>query len=155
MKTKQEIDELINKELMEVLYKELRDHKEALDFVIEYRNYIHMIDDIIDEDRSNEKLLEAFAKASEIFSMPFWRKHAHLLVMIEQSINNTYADSTQWEKSDVEWIKRDASVLRHSGIDMFFSVINLVCGREKLRDISSAFRQQAHRLHMDKDLQPD
>ena len=146
----------VNTKLMQELCELLEPFPEAITFVVEYRNYIHMIDDIIDnKDRpSAELILMAFAKAAEVFSMPFWLRHGQLLFCVEQMINNTYADSVEWENNKMDkWKKSDASVLRHAGIDMFFAVILLMCGRDKLRDISSRFREQTHLMHMDENLQ--
>lgn len=149
--------EKVNEKLMQQICELLAPYPEAIMFVVEYRNYIHMIDDIIDFEirPSPEMILKAFAKASEVFSTPFWLKYGNLLCMVERMINNTYADSVEWENTEAPmWKASDAGVLRHAGIDMFFAVVDLMCGRDKLREISAKFREQAHLMHMDENLKP-
>ena len=139
----------VNKELIEKIYLMLQPYPEAAAFVIAYRDYIHDIDDIIDEGakRSSENILRVFARASALFTMPFWQMYGRQLLLVEQTINNTFTDSVEWEKSDVPWKINDSNVLRHCGIDMFYAVILLILGRDALRTISSDFRRQAHLLH--------
>lgn len=141
----------LNPKLIERVQLLLASNPDALEFVENYKEYIHQIDDLIDNpDRpSSEDILKVFAKASFVFSLPFWKANSHMLFMLEQVINNTYADSVLWERSNVKWKQSDAGVLRHAGIEMFFAVILLVHGRETLRDLSSDFRTQCHNLHMD------
>ena len=146
----------INTKLMEKLFDLLLPFPEAGAFALAYRDYIHAIDDLIDDENrpSPEALLKVFAQAGELFSMPFWLKYGAFLAILEQIINNTYADSVEWEKMpgdhiSYHWKKSDSSVLRHAGIDMFFAILYLTVGRDKLREVSSSFREQAHLMHMD------
>ena len=136
---------------MEKLYLLLQPYPEAAAFVVEYRNYIHQIDDLIDSPNrpTEEELLKTFAQAGALFSMPFWIHHGQLLAVLEQVINNTYCDSVAWEHDTTPWKKLDAGVLRHAGIDMFYAVLLLTVGREKLREVSAEFREQTHLAHMD------
>lgn len=139
----------LNKHLLEKVQELLTTFPDALEFVIHYKEYIHAIDDLIDSnDRPTpEEILAVFSKAAHVFSLPFWKSNAHMLFMVEQIINNEYADSVNWEKSEVKWKVSDANALRHTGINMFFAVILLTHGRDTLRDISLAFREQCHLLH--------
>lgn len=130
----------------------LKPYPDALEFVILYRDYIHGIDDIVDGDISgHEKILEVFALGARLFSSDFYAHNRQFLYPIETMINNTYADSCEWENSVEKWKIRDSSVLRHAGIDMFLFVIRLVAGRDAMRKISSKFRTQCHEFHMDKE----
>jgi len=113
-------------------------------FVILYNQYVHAIDDIIDEENKRndpEFILNAFAIANELFSCKFYRDNAHILQPIEFMANNTYADSVAWEKSDEKWKQESARTLRHSGLDVFFAAFCICCGRDKLREISSDMRE--------------
>lgn len=141
----------IDEPLLRKIYELLKDQPDAAQFVIAYRNYIHAVDDIIDEPskRTAEFIMEISSRASILFTLPFWLEHGPKLIVLDQMINNTFADSVIWENSDVEWQKRDAMVLRHCGIDMFLAVIFICFGRDKMREISLDFRKQAHLLHMD------
>lgn len=148
----------IDKRLMDEISKSLAPFPEAGNFITLYRDYVHAIDDLIDmENRPNaEELLRVFAAASVLFTTPFWRQYGPSLLMVERMINNTYADSVRWEQKDLNntWQNRDASVLRHAGVDMMFAIIDLLLGRDKLREISSAFRYQCHLIHMDEEGNP-
>lgn len=137
------------------IYKLLKDHPDACNFVSDYRNYIHGIDDIIDGDLlGSEGILHIFHLASKIFSSDFYHQYRQYLFPIEILINNTYADSCLWEKSGVNWKHRDSGVLRHTGIDMFLFVVYIVAGRQKMREISEKFRSQCHEFHMTKEEKP-
>lgn len=144
----------INPKLLEKVQLLLVKYPDAYEFVEHYKDYIHQIDDLIDNvDRpSSEQVLKAFAKAAHVFSLPFWRANGHMLFILEAIINNTYTDSVDWENSNTSWKRSDAAALRHIGIEMFFAVILLTHGRETLREISLEFREQCHLLHMDTDL---
>lgn len=142
----------INNELMERIQEILCPFPEAVEFAVAYRNYIHSIDDLVDEVQrpSSEQLLKVFSESAICFSLPFWQQYKSALIVTEQLINNTYADSVDWETSSDLMKQQDANVLRHCGLDMFFAVILLTAGREKLREISSDFRFQCHQLQTSK-----
>ena len=120
----------------------------ASKFVLDYTCYVHLIDDIIDEPKDSERTLQAFALANIIYSNPFYQQNCVALSVVEALINNDYADSVAWEKSEVDWQKKHADVLRHSGYHMFFAVVLLLAGRDKLREISARFRAYSHEVHL-------
>jgi len=139
----------INKELMSKLQEALCPFPEAIEFALAYRNLIHAIDDLVDDPNrpTSEALLKVFAQASAVYSLPFWKVNCDKLLIIEQLINNTYADSVLWENDAVVEHKRVASdTLRHTGLDMFFAIILITLGRDKLREFSAPFRQQCIEL---------
>lgn len=144
-----DIDPFIEKHIRALL----EQNEEAATFVIAYRAYVHMIDDLIDDTErpTAEQLLKVFAQASVVYSQPFWLKNSAHLIIVEQLINNTYADSVKWEKAIQTLLIRDAAVLRHTAIDMFFAVWLICFGRDSLREISSQFRQYCHECHVDKE----
>jgi hypothetical protein len=143
----------INKQLMQELGELLAPFPDACEFTIAYKAYIHDIDDLVDEKErpSAEKVIATFAKASAVFSLPFWRQHSPALIVLEQVINNCYADSVEWETAAFSWKRNDANVLRHVGIEMFFAVLLLTVGRAKTREFSSKFREQCHLLQTDEE----
>lgn len=146
-----ELDQKLLKELNEILI----ERPEAFEFVVLYRNYIHLIDDIVDEKefQNSVKLLELQALASRTFTCNFWIRHGQKLIVTEQLINNSFADSVHWEKSETEWKRRDANVLRHAGLDMFFAVLLVEFGYNVMRSFSARFREQCHLLHTDENFQ--
>lgn len=134
----------------------LEPYPEVLHFVNQYKNYIHFIDDLVDkpETRTPANILKLTSDASILFSSDVWQQHCNRLLIIEQLINNTYADSVSWENSALQWQRVDSNVLRHAGIDMFFALILIYCGYDKLREISAEFRTNCHSLHMDNNNKP-
>lgn len=141
----------IDQKLMTELAVELQPFPETLEFIVLYREYIHAIDDLIDCPKrpTSEELLAVFAKASRLFSTTFWIKHSNLLIVTEQLANNTYADSVLWEDSAIASLRTASDTLRHSGLDMFFGAILITLGRDKLREWSTRFRSQCHKLQSD------
>ncbi len=138
----------INTQLMTRLAEELEQHPETLEFISFYRNYIHAIDDLIDGANrpTAEEILAVSAQASRLFSTAFWIKHSNLLIVTEQLVNNTYADSVKWENSALANQRTAADTLRHAGLDMFYAAILITLGRDKLRELSPLFREQCHNL---------
>ena len=138
----------INHKLMAELQVALTPFPEALSFAIGYKKYIHALDDLIDSPNrpTSEEILAVAALASAVFSLPFWIENHAELLLVEQLINNTYADSVLWESSEIAYKKTSADTLRHAGLDMFFAVILIKLGRNKLREFSPQFRTQCHEL---------
>jgi len=138
----------INTQLMAELQQELQPYPETLEFVIGYRNYVHAIDDLIDGPNrpTAEDILKVSAMASCLFSTNFWLKHSNILVVTEQLVNNTYADSVIWESSSFKQYRNAADTLRHAGLDMFFAAILITLGRDKLREYSLKFRTQCYEI---------
>ena len=148
--------EFLNKKLMDRLLVLFKDQPDAYEFVDLYRGYIHLIDDIIDEPnfKTPEHILKLTALASRVFTCKFWLTYGHALIVTEQLINNTYADSVIWEKSTLRYQTTAADTLRHTGLDMFFAVILIVFGRDILREVSAEFREQCHLIQDDSEITP-
>src|SRR5512139_967259 len=125
-------------------------YPDARQFVLLWTDYVHYIDDLVDGDIkvNSETLIAMAAKASVLHSNNFWRTHGHLLNLVELLINNSYADSVVWEKSEEEWKKQASDVIRHEGLNMFFTVVLIIGGRDKLRHISSRMREYTHFKHL-------
>lgn len=132
--TKEELFSEINKVL-------LKDPASKL-FILDYYEYVHKIDDLIDEGiKSNENLLSVFHAASKVFSNDFYRRYGHMLFIVNTLIHNTYSDIIQWEKSEIDWQKAYADNLRHCAIDMVFAVLYIVGGEEAMRKLSLPMRE--------------
>lgn len=128
---------------------------DAIAFLLAYCRYCHKIDDIIDEKITNpEFILETTDLACQIFNCNFWRQYAGSLYVTERLINNDYADSVAWEKSQNTWEKNQADVLRNTANQMTFAVILLICGRDALRKLSSKIRTHSHFRHHDSEGKP-
>lgn len=134
----------------------LKQYPDAYAFMHCYTVYVNLIDDIIDlpELRTPTNILKLASTASMLFSLPFWMQNSNQLLILEQCINNTYADSVEWEKSALKWQRIDSNVLRHSGIDMLYAVILICYGYDKMREVSSKIREHCHLSHMDSEGKP-
>lgn len=143
----------IDTQLMTELARDLEQHPETLEFITLYRNYVHAIDDLIDGSNrpTSEEILKVTAMASNLFSTAFWLKHSSLLILTEQLVNNTYADSVFWESASFKEHRVAADTLRHAGLDMFYAAILITLGRDKLREYSLRFRSQCYKIQAAKE----
>jgi hypothetical protein len=139
---------MTDKDLQDTFNQAFANHPEARKFTLDYNRYVHLIDDCIDEPKDPEKILELCDLASDIFSSPFYVQYQHILGPVEKMINNTYADSVQWELSEDSWKKDAAKSLRHAGLDMFLIVYRILFGRVYTRTISSCMREYTFTKHL-------
>lgn len=115
--------------------------KEAMDFLLKWRQYVHAIDDIIDGDRSGpEFILSTFASAATLYSHPFYLRNITALRQLVYNCTNAYTDSVNWEKSATEWQRQFADHYRHFGAEMVLAVAGIVGGYEHMRSISPELR---------------
>jgi hypothetical protein len=136
------------KDAYKIINEAIGHDQEAVEFVKLYAEYIHAVDDIIDEGKNPKLILDTFNLATALFSSPFWHKHKDQLLIVDFLINNQYADVVSWEKSNDKWKRREAKALSHVGYNMLFAVIIVVAGRNKLREVSEKFRAWAHYKHL-------
>lgn len=128
-------------EQIKVMFK---DNLLAFNFLCKYIEYIHLIDDIVDEDKCIDRILQTTQKAFEVFNHDYWIKYRLSLMLVERLVHNAYRDSTRWEIEDIEWKKRDAKVLNQRGYDMLFAIIMIEFGEDKLNEFSLLFREYSH-----------
>jgi len=104
-------------------------NREAMEFLLHWRAYVHAIDDIIDGDAdSQEDILAAFAQAPMLFSHPFYVKNMAALRQLVLNCTNAYADSVVWEKSAVKWQREFSDHYRHFGAEMVLAVASICAG---------------------------
>lgn len=115
-------------------------NKEAQKFLSDFGNYIHWIDDIIDENVTPEHVLKTFALGREIYTSPFFLRNMDKLRQIDVNCTNAYADSVQWEKSDVDWKRNWSDHYRHFGTELGLAVAYIVGGYEHMRSVSLELR---------------
>lgn len=127
----------------------LKHNQDALFFVCGYSEYAHLVDDLVDEPFNLERLQKTAAYANVLFSCPYWKMHGEKLRLLELTINLTYFDSAKWEKSNSDYLKREAKSLSHCGYNMLFAVLIIECGFDKTAEISAEFRESCHNLHKD------
>jgi len=115
--------------------------QEAWQFLQLHTTYVHNIDDIIDETFDKERLLKSMFIASLIYSCDYFVRNRNVLLPIEHTIINMYADSVDWENCGEEKKKAAADVMRHCQQEMIFAVIKLEFGYETLRKWSGKLRE--------------
>jgi hypothetical protein len=126
----------------------------AAEWLDKWWKYIHAIDDIIDEDRGPESLLEVLASAAELYSHPFWLANWFHLRPLVITITNAYADSVAWEKSPEASERAMADVLRLGGIEMYCIVAGLCGGYGHMRKLSPRIRQHTWAANHDQQGNP-
>lgn len=121
-----------------------KDNLLAFNFLCKYIEYIHLIDDVVDEEKKVEDILKMTQKAFEVFNHDYWLKWRQSLLIVERLIHNAYKDSIVWENDSI-WKRRDAKVLNQRGYDMLFAIILIEFGEDKLNEFSLLFREYSHR----------
>lgn len=132
---------------------------EAAEWLRQWQAYVHYIDDEVDGDVDNqsrvEHLLEAFAGASELYTHPFFLKHAKALQLVVILITSAYADSVQFEMSKVAWKRNWADHWRHVANEMALAVAYICGGYKHVRRISPELRSICHWQHHDPEGNPE
>ena len=114
---------------------------EAMDFLNQWRAYVHAIDDIVDGDTpGHEALLATFAQAISLYSHPFYLNHLRELRQIALNCTNAYADSVAWEKSPHRYQAEFADAYRHFGAEMVLAVAMICGGYQHARSFSLELR---------------
>lgn len=118
-----------------------RNNEEAMQWLTLWRAYVHGIDDIVDgDDDSPEAVLGTFAGAVELYTHPFFLKHAARLKQIVLNCTNAYADTVAWEKSKEAWQRNFSDHYRHFGAEMVLAVATICGGYAHARSISLELR---------------
>lgn len=117
---------------------------EAMDFVVRWTAYVHAIDDIEDEETTPEFRLAAFIMALELYTSPFFVRHAAALKQVALNCTSLYADSVAWEKSEDQFKKDFANFARHGGTEMVLAVASIVGGYAHMRRVSLEIREQQY-----------
>jgi hypothetical protein len=126
----------------------------AADWLQKWARYCHAIDDLIDEARGPEALLEVLADAVDLYSHPFFLAHCFHLRPLVIAITNCYADSVAWEKSENAAERAMADVLRFAGIEMYCLVAGICGGYQHMRKYSPQIRRQTWKDNHDAEGNP-
>jgi hypothetical protein len=140
----------VNEHDVEALNRCCLGNQEAMEFLMLWRDYVHDIDDIIDCDKDNEKILATFAHAAIIYSHPFYLRNILALRQLVLNCTNAYADSVMWEQSTTEWHRTFSDVYRHFGSEMVLAVATICAGPNAythLRAISPELRNICYLEH--------
>lgn len=122
----------------------LKQKPEALEFLLLFGEYSNLLDDQVDEAKSEERTRRISALASRIFNTAYWQRYSANLFLLERVINNCYFDSVRWEKSDEQWQRRIAKVLASCGIMMIVAVLIIEFGEDVANEWSLKLRQLSY-----------
>jgi hypothetical protein len=129
--------------------------REAMDFLAHWTDYCHAIDDIVDADKTDpEHVIATFARAATLYTHPFFLKHGAGLREVALNVTATYAQTVEWERSNVEWMKAWADMHRHCSIEMVTAVARICGGYEHARTVIPEVRVVAFAEHHDQDGNP-
>jgi len=127
--------------------------REAAEWLDQWRSFIHAIDDQVDGEVSPpdrvEHLLRIFAGASELYTHPFFIRHATRLQLVIVLVTSAYADVVAFERSDTHWKRDWADHWRHVGSEVALAVAYICGGYEHLRRMSPEMRSVCHWKHHD------
>lgn len=125
---------------------------EALAFTNLYCQYCHAIDDIIDEEYppkgKSKFIIDAFELAERLFSSHYFISNYYWLKPVIAIVRNDYSNACLWEEESEDWKKLHADVLRHSGYNVFFAIVEHEFGWAALSAISARFREFSHHKHL-------
>lgn len=129
-------------------------HAPAMAWLNLWREYVHAIDDIEDEETTPEFRQRTYVLALELFTHPFFRAHEERLKQVVLNCTNAYADSLAWEKSPVPWQREFADHYRHFGAEMVIAIAQITGGYDHARGISLELRATCWLEHHDKEGNP-
>lgn len=130
-------------------------NREAMEWVLLWREYVHRIDDIVDGDSPGpEPLLASYAQAIAVYTHPFFLRNIAALRQVALNCTNAYADSVLFEKSDQAWQRQWADHYRHFGAEMVLAVAGICGGYAHMRSLSPELRVLCYYEHHTADGQP-
>lgn len=126
-----------------------KEKPKAFFFLCQYIEYIHGIDDLVDEPKNFELIRKVTQLSAIVFNCEYWKEYSNALYLVERIAHNTYFDSVVWEntlvdKGQTNWKLRDSKVLNQCGYNIIFAVILIEFGEKKLEEFSLKFRNYSH-----------
>lgn len=137
------------KEFIEQACKLLAHNPEAIDFIKAHNDFVHIVDDVVDEEMIPLDKAEAFRAAWSYYHHPYYLKHIGNLSMLALINHIFYQTSVLWEK-DTDPVKVTAAgTLRHNSIGMLFAVIAIECGAATANRVAADFFEHTLLAHKD------
>ena len=125
------------------------------------RRYVHLIDDVIDEDipqanqaRGAERICEIGALAIDLYTHPFFLANREALAQAMMTNTNSYADSVAWEKSGTKWKRDFSDWARHGWVEVALVVASICGGYRHMRAMSQELRTVCYMDHHKPDTTP-
>jgi hypothetical protein len=129
------------------------DHPEgqmARDFIDKFGSLCEQVDDIIDKGIGDaEVIVQTHYDMLLLLSGPFYQKYSNTLLTVFNTCINVWLDSVKMERSTELWQREQADVLRSIGIEMTLTVIQILGGYKKRRELSIAVREWSYHKHHD------
>lgn len=123
----------------------------AMDFLCQWHDYCHEIDDVIDTpDYTPARLLALLEFANRLYSHAFYAQHRQVLSPVILVATSIYADSNKWEQDEQLWKRWWAEVLRHCGNEVTYTVAQLCGGYMHVRQITAPLMAMSFIYHKDK-----
>lgn len=128
-------------------------NQEAMEWIQIGRDYVHEIDDLIDEDipkgQGADRVCRIGAMALRLYMHPFFAKHPQALgaAMLVNTIN--YRDSVKLEKSTVQWQRNYSDWARHGWLDVCKVVAAICGGYDNVANVSLEMLAVAYANHHD------
>lgn len=131
-------------------------HELALQWVFQFQELCHLVDDIIDERITDpEVVLKMHQLTVTVFTSEFFYRYRADLYPIQCLITNVYADSVNMEQDkDTPWKQSMFDGLRNISNEMFSHIVGLLCGWEAKREISMLLREDSYYHHHTKEGKP-
>lgn len=124
-----------------------KDRPPALEYLLLFNQYCDLLDDQIDEGKSNERTRKISQLAAQISNSSFWCQYRTNLYLLERTINNAYFDSLRWERSEEKFKREISRVLASTGIMMIVAVIMIEFGEEVANEWSVRLREFYYEKH--------
>lgn len=133
-------------EQLEEVFNNHPDGVEAKAFLANAGIYFHMIDDLVDKDLSNipENFATLLILSLNIYSCNFYNKYQHILYPVIRNIHHTFFDTVQMERSPIMWHKEHAEILKSVGQDLTLTIVEILGGYEKRREMSAVVRDYSN-----------
>jgi hypothetical protein len=117
-------------------------NQEAIEFVRKWIQYVHAIDDVVDEEwdvgcSGSELKITSYILALEVYTTPFFLRNMQALKQMVYAITHLYMDSVSLAEKNVNF----AEYARHSGTEMLVAVAQIVGGYQHAKAISYELHQ--------------
>jgi hypothetical protein len=141
--------------LKEFLTKYLGHNPDALAWVMSYITYCHAVDDVVDGDKTDrEFILSTFRFSLILAGHPFFLNNYNRLFPLMIVVHDSYRDSVMMERTNIEWKKKVADVIRSNANDITLTIIE-ICNDIKTRNEAAiTLREFSYVHHHDKEGTP-
>ena len=138
------LESSLKKELCEMF----KDRPQAFSFLCFYLDYVHMIDDLVDEPKNIELIRACSRQSAVVFNCDYWINNQRELYYVDRVTHLIYFNAVKWEHAPEEWKRMHARVLNHCGYNMLFAVMIKEFGEQIAAEKSIKFMEFSHAKHL-------